>query len=236
MRCPPLTDSAPSYIPLVSVALQGGRVRAARSASGGPATECERCADTSIGCGRHASTVYSKAVSELCKGHIATCDYSPQVYWITTYRNKVLWTDPPENGSFPLSAPGWTASRCPGAAQELVIMLSYRSTHDFRFLTYIQSQHRNPVALTARTQACAMMSWRHATVMVPTAGSMRRWTHHQVSCMSPCTCTHAHHTLNQVSCILAVQPTQLSCNTYCMDARGFPRASSRISFGLESAI
>lgn len=135
--------------------------------------------------------VCSKAVSKLHKGLIATCDYSPQDYWITTYRNKILWTDPPENGSFPLSAPGWTASRCPGASQKLLVMLSYRSTHAFRFLTYIKSQQRDPVALTACTQACAMMSWRHATVMVPTAGSMRRWTHHQVSCMSPCTCTHA---------------------------------------------
>ena len=44
------------------------------------------------------------------------------------------------------------------------------------------------------------------------------------------------HTLNQVNCILAAQPAQSSCSGDCMDARGFPGASSRIAFGLESAI
>ena len=45
-----------------------------KSASGGLATECERCADTSIVCRQYATAVCSKAVSELCESHVAAYD------------------------------------------------------------------------------------------------------------------------------------------------------------------
>lgn len=93
--------------------LQGGKGLPARSASGGPAQKSARSnPDTAL-----------RLPGSALDGALLSVELSAQLLLVTApfqsdgragCRMRVLWDDPPMNGSHPFSADGWTASRCPG--------------------------------------------------------------------------------------------------------------------------